>query len=79
MWGLILSRSLFVVGGGLISRIPTQQGLGLSLVGELVSNAPNNLGLEHSHGTMSWTITLWVTLIYFSEDGERLEAIDCFF
>ena len=27
---------------------------------------------------MSWTITLWVTLIQFSEDGS-LEAIDRFF
>ena len=39
VWGLILGRSLF---GRLISKISSQQGLGLSLVGEVVSSVPNN-------------------------------------
>ena len=50
VWGPVLGRSLF---GWLILIISNQQSLGLSLVGEVVSNVPNNWGLEHGHGGMS--------------------------
>ena len=39
MWGVVLDQSLF---GRLVSRILSQQGLGLSLVGEVVSSVPSN-------------------------------------
>ena len=39
VWGLVLGRSLF---GRLVSRISSRQGLGLSLVGEVVSSVPSN-------------------------------------
>ena len=39
VWGLVLGRSLF---GRLVSRISSRQGLGLSLVGEVVSSVPRN-------------------------------------
>ena len=57
-------------------------GLVLSLFGGgggLVSSIPSSGSLEHGHGSMSEAITLWATLIHFSEERERLEAIDRFF
>ena len=39
VWGLVLGQSLF---GRLVSRISSRQGLGLSLVGEVVSSVPSN-------------------------------------
>ena len=39
VWGLVLGRSLF---GRLVSRISSRQGLGLSLVGEVVSSISTN-------------------------------------
>ena len=51
----------------------------LSLLGVLILNITNSQGLEHGLVSISETITSWAMLIYFSEDGERLEAIDRFF
>ena len=39
VWGLVLGQSLF---GWLILMILSQQSLGLSLVGEVVSSLPSN-------------------------------------
>ena len=76
VWGLLLGQNIF---GWLILMIPSQQSLCLSFVEEVISSVPSNWGLEHGHSSMRWTITLWVMLIYFSEDAERLGAIGCFF
>ena len=76
MWGPVLGQSFF---GWLILMIPSQQSLGLSLVGEVVSSVPRNWDIEHGHGSMSWTITLWVTLIHFSEEWREIGGYWSFF
>ena len=69
VWGLILSLNSF---RRLVLRIPSEGN------GRLVLRIPGSWDLWLGHGSMSWAITLWVTLIYLSENRGRFEAIDCF-
>ena len=45
----------------------------------LVLGIPSRWSLGLGHGSVSEAITSWAMLIYLSEDGGRLEAIDRFF
>ena len=55
------------------------RGLVLSLFGVLVLSITNSQSLEYGFGSISEMITSWAMLIHFSEDREKLEAIDRFF
>ena len=72
----MLSLNFF---GQLVSRIPSLVDLEFGTLEEVFSRIPSRGGLGLGHSSGSEPVTLPATLIHFSENGGRLEAIDRLF